>query len=229
MLLLQDKTPFGVGGRRACYVHSGDSSGCVKDLRSDEGRTIRIEKKKNFFTNFRREYNNNEDEARELERVHRRIGGTMALHLPLCYGYEETDLGPGLILDLICDADGQISRSIRELISTGFNLQDLKPAYDEFGRFLLENVILTRNLHDHNLVAQHLEDGSWRIVLIDGVGDPSWLPLASWIRRLGEKKVRKRLATAWPRMEAFAEKGGVTNDLRKKSSWDQGFLRHRGE
>ena len=229
MLILKDKTPFGVGGRRACYVHPGDSSRCVKVLRSDEGRTIRLAKKTNFFTKFRRQYNNNEDEARELKRVHRRIGDAMSRHLPLCYGYEETDLGPGLVLDLVSDADGRISRSIREMISTGFDLQELRPAYDEFGKFLLDNVILTRNLHDHNMVAQHLEDGSWRIVLIDGVGDPSWVPLASWFRSLGEKKVRKRLATAWPRMEAFASKGGVTDDLRKSSSWDQGFLRHRGE
>jgi hypothetical protein len=152
----------------------------------------------------------------------------MSQHLPRSYGIVETDLGPGLVLDLVRDHDGNIARSIRELISTGFSLGDFKPAFDEFSEFLLKHVVLTRNLHDHNLVAQHRDDGSWRLYLIDGFGDPAWLPVARWIRSVGKTKVQKRIAFAWPKMEKFAASGGVTQEMVESSTWGQGILNHRG-
>ena len=153
----------------------------------------------------------------------------MREHLPRCYGFEETDLGRGLILDLVRDHDGRISCSIRELISRGFDPSRLRSAYEELSKFLLEHRILTRTLHDHNLVAKNLGNDCWRLVLIDGLGDPAWLPVARWIPVLGRRKIIKRLDRAWPRIISFAAGGGVSEQLRRKSSWDQGFLRHRGE
>ncbi len=229
-LKLENLEPFGVGGRRECYVHPENASRCVKVLRTDDRRTIRLSAKRRWVPpRWRREYDNNADEARELHRVHLRIGDVMAAHLPLCHGFEETDLGPGLVLDLVRDHDGRISRSIRELASTGVDPGRLEAAYKEFSGFLLSHRILTRNLHDHNLVAKDLGNDRWRLMLIDGVGDPAWLPLARWIPFLGRRKVAKRLARAWPRIVSFAKSGGVTDELREESSWDQGFLRHRGE
>ena len=38
------------------------------------------------------------------------------------------------------DHDGKISRSIRELISSGEELASLREAFDEFARFLLDNL-----------------------------------------------------------------------------------------
>ena len=89
--------------------------------------------------------------------------------------------------------------------------------------------MLTRGLHDHNLVAQQRADGTWRLVLIDGIGDPAWLPFAAWIPSVGQQQDRAaRGQFAWQRMTAFAAAGGVSPDLVKTSSWDQGMLRHRG-
>ena len=49
IIQLTNSTPFGVGGRRACYVHPDDASKCIKVLRQDEQRTVRIQKKGNLF------------------------------------------------------------------------------------------------------------------------------------------------------------------------------------
>jgi hypothetical protein len=139
-----------------------------------------------------------------------------------------SDLGPGLVLDLVRDHDGGISRSIRELITTGYDLSKLRASFDGFGRFLSEHLILTRSLLDHNLVVEMRADGPGRIFLIDGFGDPAWLPLSSWFPALGRAKVARRIDEAWRRFEKFAASGGVSEELRRSSSWDQGFLRHRG-
>lgn len=230
VLGLRGHEPFGVGGRRECYVHPLDPDKCVKVLRKDDRRTVRIAKKGGLVPVWlRRQYDNNADEERSLMQLQRRLGDEMRKHFPACYGFVETDRGRGLVLDLVRDHDGPISRSIRELISSGVDLDELRPAFDEFGAFLLEHVVQTRNLHDHNMAARKNGDGSWRLVLIDGVGDPAWLPVTRWVRSFGIRRVEERIARAWPRMQAFAERGGVTPELREESSWDQGFLRHRGE
>lgn len=218
--------PFGVGGRRSCYVHPLDPSKCIKVLRTDERRTRRLKKTK-VPQAFRREYDNNEHERLIIVGLAKRLGDCLPEHLPQCYGYESTDLGPGLVLDLVRDTDGKIGRSLRELFTAGHHPDEFKEAFDEFGQFLLKHRVLTRNLHDHNLIASAQEDGSWKLYLIDGLGDPAWLPLARWFPAIAKKKIQKRLKVAWPRFEAFWKTGGVTDKMRTESTWDQGMLRHR--
>ena len=226
-LLLKELEPFGVGGRRSCYVHPLDPSKCVKVLRVDDRRTVRL-RKTIIPAHWRRAYDNNAHEKRELESLEKRIGPSMRRHLPLSYGMVPTDLGPGFVLDLVRDSDGRISRSLRELITTGYPLEKLRPSFDEFGHFLSEHLILTRKLLDHNLVVSMQGDIPGRMVLIDGLGDPAFIPLSRLIPSLGRSKIARRINEAWKRFEEFAAKGGVSEELRLTSSWDQGFLRHRG-
>lgn len=228
VIRLEGKEPFGIGGRRLCFTHPSDASKCVKVLRTDDRRTIRGAKSQAYFTQFRPEYDNNAHEKAVLEALYRRIGPSMSEHFPRCYGMFPTDRNPGLVLDLVRDHDGQISQSIRELVSTGTPLESLKSAFEEFGRFLLKHQILTRNLLDHNLIASRQNSGDWKIYLVDGFGDPAWIPLGRWIAPLRLSRVRKCVASAWPRIEKFAREGGVSQDVVQNSSWGQGFLAHRG-
>lgn len=227
-LPLSDQEPFGVGGRRLCYVHPFEPNKCVKVLRRDEKRTIRsAAKEKSILCRFRRTYDNNEHEKQVLDQLSRRMGHEMGRHLPRCYGYEATDLGPGLVLDLVRDHDGPISRSLRELISIGYDLDQFRPAFEELETFFMKHTILSRAIHDHNIAAQHRADGSWRFVVIDGVGDPAWLPLARWFGPLGQAKIRRRFDEAWPRFEKLTG-NRITREIIENSNWGQGFLNHRG-
>lgn len=178
---------------------------------------------------FRRLYDNNADEMKILTRLFKQIGPEASRHLPCCYGMFPTDLGPGLVLDLIRDGDGQISRSLRELMSTGYAPETFHAAFEELGDFLRQHLVMTRSLLDHNIVAQQRSDGQWKLYIIDGVGDRAWLPLARWSRSLGRAKVNRRLAEAWSRFQKLWSQGGVSKQLIATSSWGQGFLNHRGE
>ncbi len=227
---LRHAKPFAVGGRRWCYVHPDDAGKCIKVLRRDEKRTVRITSKKRlpFTSYFRREYDNNAHEKQTLDRLAARIGGELSSHLPRCYGYVDTDMGRGLVLDLVRDHDGHISRSLRELISIGYDLDQFRPAFEELQSFFMRHTILTRAVLDHNIAAQLRSDGTWRLVMIDGLGDPAWLPLAQWIRPLGQAKIRRRFAVAWPRLQRLTT-NRVTREQIARSNWGQGFLNHRGE
>lgn len=228
-LRLLNIEPFGIGGRRLCFVHPNDPKKCVKVLRQDSLRTVRLKGKLRFIPDYlQRPYDNNRHEMRELLFLQRRLGDEMGYHLPRCYGMTPTDIGPGLVLDLVRDYDGTISRSIRELISLGYDLARLRPAFDEFGEFLARHLVLTRKLCDHNLVVSMDELGPRAMYLIDGFGDPAWLPLARWIAPLGRAKARRRVVDAWRNFERFAATGGVTEEMRRNSTWGQGILNHRG-
>ena len=227
-LELSGLEPFGIGGRRLCFVHPLDPGRCVKVLRQDDDRTVRLKRKRRILPAWmRRAYDNNRHEQQVLDAIYKRVGPAMAAHLPLCYGRVETDLGPGLELDLVRDADGRISCSLRELITVGRDLAELRPAWDALGRFLLCHRVLSRNLLDHNIVARQGRDGDYTLFIIDGLGDPAWFPFARWVPALGRRKIRKRIQQAWPRFERFARKGGVTKEMLAKSSWGQGILAHR--
>ena len=227
MIRLKETEPFGVGGRRLCFAHPDNPDRCVKVLRTDEDRAIRLKRFSLIPAWARRVYDNNAHERIELGKIEKRAGAAMSRHFPRCHGVVQTDLGPGLELDLVRDHDGKISRSLRELLSNGHRLESFREAFDAFGEFLYEQVILTRNLLDHNLVAQDHGNGTWTIKLIDGMGDPAWLPLARWFRFFGRRKVGKRLAVAWARLQRFAAQGGITEEKVKNSTWGHGFLKHR--
>lgn len=216
-LPLRGVTPFAFGGRRVCYEHPRDPGLCVKINRTDAGRTRRTKAGLLLPAAWRREYDNNADELRQLARLFRRIGPDAARHLPRCYGMVETDLGPGLVTDLVRDADGRVARNLLELILEGHGPEAFRDAFEEFGRFLTSHAVLTRSLLDHNVSAARREDGTWRLVLIDGFGDRGWLPLAEWVRPLGVRKVRRRLDEAWTRYEARWREGRVPTHLRNSS------------
>ena len=225
--VLRLANPFAVGGRRLCYVHPEEPGKCIKVLRVDEHRTVRSVQKWGVLTRFRRAYDNNADEQRALKCLFRRIGPLAARHFPTSYGMVATDRGPGLVLDLIRDHDGGISRSVRELITIGLNVESLQTAYDEFAAFLLEHVVVTRSILDHNIAVQFRVDGSARMYLIDGIGDPAWLPIRQWIPSLGRARIRQRIATGWKKFLLVQSRGGVSQAVREQSHWGQGLLNYR--
>lgn len=227
-LRLSERTPFAVGGRRLCFVHPNDPSRCVKVNRRDDQRFGRLDKKGRLVpARLRRGIDDNRQEHRSLTALRRRLGDRYA-HFPRCHGVCDTDLGDGLVIDLLRDADGRISRSIRQTLCEGVALRDLKPAFDRFGEFLRRHNIVTRALLDHNLVARHEDDGSWTIFLIDGYGDPAFIPVASLVRTIGQKRIRRRLDDAWRRFEELERSNPSRSDW-DTARWSQGFLTHRGD
>lgn len=202
MLNLSSHEPFAIGGRRACYVAPDAPDQCVKVLRADRSTRARLSGNSWVPAAWRRAYDNNADEQHALESLQRRLGpGITSQHLPLCHGVCATDLGPGLRLDLIRDPDGAISRDLRHHARAGARAAEFRPAFEAFGAWLLEHRVMTRVLHDHNLVAQKQAGGGWRLVLIDGIGDRAWIPLRRWVAPAARRAVRQRLATGWPRIE----------------------------
>jgi len=223
LLQLSMREPFGVGGRRLCYEHPYEKSLCVKVLRTDVDRTVRLKNSSAWKNRIGRIYDNNEHERCELDKLYAKHGDVLARHFPKHYGYIDTDLGPGLVLDLMRDDDGEISMSLREWITVGRSLTDLGSAFQQFGEFLSDYAIVTRDLLDHNLVAVKHADQSLRLVMIDGIGNAAFVPIASWIKPVARMRIKRKLERAWARMLALQERGGISTEILNGSSWGQGL------
>lgn len=223
---LANAEPFAVGGRRWCFEHPVNPAWCIKINRTDEGRFGRLEKRRLAPVAVRRGLDDNRHDRRELTALERRLGRRFA-HLPRYHGEVETDKGTGFVFDLVRDDDGRIARTVRALLCEGIPLDDLRPAFNELADFLVRNRVLTRALLDHNIVAQRLSEGGWSLTLIDGFGDPAFVPVASWIPSVGRAKMRRRVADAWERFERLAS-GDERERTFDTSRWSQGFLNHRG-
>lgn len=171
-LQLSERPPFARGGNRLCFVAPGDRGRCIKVRRPDFTLADR-RRKKGFPGNLRplSWFDDNREEYRVMTALWRRHPAVLGAHLPRCFGFVDTDLGPGLITELIRDGDGAISQTLKKILWDEGLTPPCRRAVAALGRFWIEHGIPSRDLLLHNIVAQRGEDGVVRrLVVIDGLG-----------------------------------------------------------
>lgn len=204
MIRLSDELLFAKGGRRFCFVHPDDPSKCVKTL-NPAGDPRRRRSAAAWYKRLR-PLSIFDDNRRELKsfRQLQRCGEGVWAHFPRCYGIQPTNRGDGIVTDLIRDADGAISRTVREHLKAAGKSPPLVAALDRFLNALLELRVPTRDLLDHNLVAQ--SDGDrLDIYMIDGFGSSDFLQLARWIPALGRRKTARKASRFRARYRIYSD------------------------
>jgi PhoP regulatory network protein YrbL len=199
MLLLSRLAPFAQGGNRLCFVHPDDPLRCVKVRRPDFPLAA-LRKKKKFPKNLKplSSFDDNLEEHRVMRMLDKHVGPALYQHLSHCYGFEETDLGRGLASELIRDASGRISYSLKQYLWEFGPTDSFEKALGEFCAFWTRHAIPSRDLLLHNIVAQRDANGEVsRLVVIDGLGSPGfwpyrWLPGSARRARAARKTVDLR-------------------------------------
>lgn len=168
--------PVGQGRERSCYRHPDDPGKLIKI--PNRGSEVQTRREIDFY--------------RRLERR----GGVDYSHIPRFYGSVDTNLGRGIVVDLVSDADGGISRSMRWYLNHGMPIQQFEPLLDELRRYLLDNlVIFNHDLVLGNLLLQRRAADASRLVIIDGLGD---VVKIQWLNRL-EAHARAKIERRWAR------------------------------
>lgn len=177
--------PIARGRERTCFLHPQDPAKIIKVSTGTE--TTQSTREIKFFE--------------DLEK----IGFSDYSHLPRYYGTVKTNLGQGLVLDLIRDRDAAISRSLEWHIDHGMSIAEAEKHLERLQRYLLDNLIIfNHDLCCANLLLQKNSDDSAQLVIIDGLGDVVSIP---WLNRF-PSHVRSKISRRWSRfMERFyAEK-----------------------
>lgn len=206
-LTLSDLKPFARGGNRLCFVHPEQPDRCVKVRRPDF--TLEdLRRKKGFPKNLRplSSFDDNLEEARVMNDISHRIGEEAFEVISRCYGFEDTDMGKGLISELIRDGNGRISHTLKQTIWDHGYDDTLRQAVKCFGNRWIELGIPSRDLLVHNLLVQRDENGLIaRLVAIDGLGSSSVIP-ESWLsKNMQRRRAARKVTNLHERIQSLLE------------------------
>ncbi len=204
MLMLNGLKPFAQGGRRICYDHPDYQDRCVKVRRPDRSLEY-LRSRRSFPKNLMplSSFDDSLEEHRIMSYLDKHIGEPLYQHVNRCFGFEQTDMGEGLVCELIKDGDGQVSQSLRQHINEFGYSDACRQAVEDFCQFWLTMMIPYRgNFRLENLVVQKAADGTiQRLVVIDDIGHASSFPLWMIPKSYQKKKSKKKVAILKQRVD----------------------------
>ncbi|WP_321372052.1 YrbL family protein [uncultured Desulfuromusa sp.] len=207
MILLQQIKPFAQGGNRLCFVHPEDANLCIKVRRPDF--TLEdLRRKKGFPKNLRRlsAFDDNLEEYQVIHSLEKVCGDTIYRHIYRCYEFVETDFGPGLVTELIRDADGRVSVSLKQYLWAEGYHSACQQAVGELTHFWLAQAVPSRELLTHNIVVQLDDIGNIvRLVVVDGLGASTLIPFKWLPRMLQKRKIQAKIKRLNDRISDFLD------------------------
>jgi len=165
--------PIGVGQERACYRHPADAGKAVKVLRGASDKQTRREL--------------------ALYRQLERRGMADYSHIPRFYGTVDTNLGRGLVVDLVADYDGAVSRSLWWHFERGYPVSEFQSYLEDLRRYLLANrIVFSVDMGRYNVLFQKLSAERARLVVIDGLGNHTAINWLDRIAYFARRKIERR-------------------------------------
>jgi len=177
VLDLTDSPLLGKGSSRLCYLHPDDPGKCIKIT-----------------------YTRNPDvEKQELKyyRRHQRRGISWEM-LAKTYGSVETSAGSGVMFSLARDFDGSISRTLDRYLADDRLTPPatvLTELFSNFRSYMLRERIVVRELKPDNIVLQRLTPNQQRLILIDGLGNNQFLPIANYMSTFAKRVILRKWNT----------------------------------
>jgi len=200
MINLDGVSSFAKGGNRRCYVSPINPKRCLKVLHENL-----LDKLKQNSAWYKRLGNNADldDNLREMDAYNQRaisspINSSVWNHLARWYGMVETNLGPASETELILN-DGEIAETLETYLFREGLTSEIQEALKTFETWLRTHLVLTKNIIPHNVVIKK-ENGSLTLVIIDGLGCKSFIPLPKYSRFFARIYVERRIKLMWSRI-----------------------------
>lgn len=107
------------------------------------------------------------------------------------HGIVETDIGLGLLVAAARDAQGALAPTLRVLLDdqqlTPQRIADLQALLDS----LVESPLTFADLNLENIVLQGAGSGGEQFVIVDGLGDRTWIPTQRWVKWVRQAKKKE--------------------------------------
>jgi hypothetical protein len=171
---------IGKGYHRFCYHHPGNPDLCIKiPMTPDDEEHLR-------------------EQAYYRRLLRRNVSFEMVAKF---HGTIETNYGTGAVFDLIRDPDGRISKTLEAYLSsdseTRVNYSGLARAFAALKRYLVSEIIITRNLNVTNVLYKRRGPADGTLVIIDNIGNYDFIPICNYVDFLAVKKIMRK----WRRFE----------------------------
>ncbi|MEE4279559.1 MAG: YrbL family protein [Halieaceae bacterium] len=192
MLRLRHTRPIFVGGTRYCFQHPQHHGRCVKVLRPDRTGAARKVLRRDFKRYLPARFL--DDQLKEIK-AYKALAPVASeavwRHVPRYFGIEETDMGVGVVTELLRNEDGSWPRNLEQMLPEGMN-RELEAGIREFEDAVQRLRILSRNLLPHNIIAVREAD-AYRVMLVDGIGNSELVPLSSHIGFFADRKTARKV------------------------------------
>ena len=191
MLRLKNAIKIGEGMERVCYLHPENQEKVVK---ISKNRTRGC--KQNLFEYKTYTY---------LEKHHGQLDC-----ISRCFGFSDTDLGPGLVCQCIRDYNGQISRTLLDTLVNPNEIspREIKQIVGDFCNRIIEDNIQLFDLNPKNIVVRIEQPGRYRAVSIDLKGRYAaneFIPLSTYIPILSRRKLQRRVDRLFTMIDSIIE------------------------
>lgn len=193
MITLKHSKPLFVGGTRYCFQHPEHRDRCIKVLRPDRTGQARKLLRRDFKRFLPARYL--DDQLKEIKAYRELLENAserLWRFVPRYHGTVETDMGIGIVTQLMRDADGSWPENLEKVLPRGMN-DALEAGIEEFLAGVSELRILTRDLLPHNMIAVREQDG-YRVMVVDGIGNAELLPVSSWFDGFAQRKTARKIA-----------------------------------
>lgn len=179
MININELNLIGKGTNRLCYEHPTDEHLCIKITHSDD------------FSEMKREI--------EYYKILQQQNISWD-YIARYHGSVSTSQGQGEIFDLIKDYDGEISKTLSFYLQTEEKTKTLHnpvPLLESLKAYILEEMIVVKDLNTKNMLYQKINEQEVRLILIDGVLNNDYLPFTKYIPFF----TRKKILRLWDRFE----------------------------
>lgn len=175
IIQLTDKDYISKGLHRKCYHHPSNPSQCIKVNYNDGA-----------------EQETNREIAYYKHLIKRNISWDA---LAKYYGPVQTNFGEGHLFELIRNYDGKTATPLETYLA---DQQLTQQYYDELivllkalKSNLLNNRIITMTIKSKNILFQHLSEQKNRLVIIDNIGNSTFIPIANYVPYFAKSKIKR--------------------------------------
>lgn len=176
MLVLKKENFVGKGNERACYIHPGDANKAVKITYEGNNR------KKSKQTNL---------EIKSYQELAER-GLSDWRSLPRYFGTVNTNKGEGIIVEVVRDYDGKISKTLEYYLDRDGTAAYAKELNEYRDFFLRNKVIFNYGMMPNNILVRKNSENDRDLVLIDGLGDVAYFTFPNKIAYFARRKIKRR-------------------------------------
>lgn len=117
------------------------------------------------------------------------------------YGVVETDIGLGLLVSAARDAEGNLAPSVLRLRRQGAMTPERHTRLERLLQALLDTRLMIGDLNQENIVLKNAGEPDERFVLIDGLGERTWIPTQSLVSWVNRRRKRAFVATMRQRLQ----------------------------
>ncbi len=169
--------PIGEGCNRIVYLHPLDNNKIIKISKTD-GMDAESKREIKYYNKLMKRDNINWE------------------HLPKFYGVVETNRGSGIVVELIRDYDGGISKQLDYYIKEN-SLETYENEWEQLKLYLIEqNIVIINDITPENILLKRIDKDKSILILVDGMGDTVFIDVLNYSDYLLKRKILRRFARA---------------------------------